>query len=83
MTTPISIIAEAIHDAECGCGQMEAAALNTASVAAGALVDDRVVANAVRALRDAGLGQAQPSHLGINDNALTEFARVVLRSVGA
>jgi hypothetical protein len=36
--------------------------------------------SAVRALREAGFGQADPSHLGMNDLTLAQIASVVLRA---
>jgi hypothetical protein len=86
IVNPITIIAEAIHDAECGCGQMEAVALNTASVAAGALVDERIVDHAASALVAAlgreGFSVVQSGEpAGVGD--LRDLAAAVLRSVGA
>ncbi len=82
---PITIIAEAIHDAECGCGQMEAVALRTASVAAGALVDDRVIDHAttalMSALRDEGCTVMQWGEPAVLAD-LRRIAAAVLRSVG-
>lgn len=81
--TPIDIIAEAIHDAECGCGQMEAVALSTAGVAVAALADERIVDHVVRALKDAGWGHDHIHGVRLLDNAqLDKIARTVLASIG-
>lgn len=75
MTTPIDIVAAAVHAAHCGCPTVEQPAYDTAQAAVGALVDPGVVLNARRALLDEGYSDT--------DNAtLHEIAEVVLRSVG-
>lgn len=79
MSKPIDIIAEAIHDAECGCGQTEAVAFSTAATAANALTDDRIVDNAAQELA----GGLLPAGVVIPTNAdRRTIALMVLRSVG-
>lgn len=46
MSNPLAIIADAIHNAECGCGKAGFAAENAAHVAAKALTDPAIVAHA-------------------------------------
>lgn len=77
VTTPIDIMAEAIHAAECGCtGAGRSAAERQARAAASALTDEAIVANAVQTLVAEGYDQV------LFEDAMTMIARAVLRSVG-
>ncbi len=82
MTNPVDIIANAIRvtrtTLHVGSGQI-------AEVAAAALTDDRIVANAVQALLDDGWRHAHEGPNGqseLSDEDLTNIARTVLGSVG-
>lgn len=84
-TNPIVILADAIHEAECGCdGAGRSAEERQAKAVAKALTDDAIVANAVQALKDDGWEQTHEGPLGIGtltDEDLANIARVVLGSV--
>ncbi len=84
MTIPIDIIADAIRDA-CGGEPPSGLARSLASVAAGALTDERIVDHAASALVAAlgreGFSVVQSGEpAGVGD--LRDLASAVLRSVG-
>lgn len=82
MTNPINILAQALRVADGGHDQGAAV---LAEVAANALTDDRIVANAVQALLDDGWRHAHEGPNGqseLSDEDLTNIARTVLGSVG-
>lgn len=76
--TPLDIIAAALHEAW---RNGQATHERQAEVAAHALLDERVVANAVQALKTEGWGRTRDGS-GIPDEDLANIARTVFRSVG-
>ncbi len=77
MTTPIDIIAAAVHAADCGCGVAGVVSRNQAEVAVNALTDERIVDHVVSELM---------CHLRfttrLDEAQMRDIARVVLHSVG-
>lgn len=81
-TNPINVIANAIRAAD---GNHTLAAGQLAEVAANALTDETIVANAVQALLEDGWRHTDEGPTGyseLTDEDLTNIARTVLRSVG-
>ncbi len=84
MTNPIDIIANAIHDGDCGCGSPGHRSRVAARSVAEALTQDAVIINAGRALA-ADTASRPDSLLHAANMTVAEYehlARVVLRSVG-
>lgn len=82
MTNPIDIIANAMRVAD---GNHTMGTGRLAEVAANALTDDQIVANAVQALIDDGWREGHEGPNGQSeqsDEDLANIARTVLRSVG-
>ncbi len=81
--TPTDIIANAIHDASCGCGSPSDSNRDLAGVVADALTQDVVIIHAARALEaDTATRPASPlAGAELTTAQYQHIARVVLRSV--
>lgn len=75
MTTPLDIVAAAVHAAQCGCPDVEQPAYDTAEVALNALTDERVVDHLVNALYRLGWG-------AVGEGTLEDMVRDAMRELG-
>ncbi len=84
MTSPIDIVAAAVHRADCGCGQPTSRNRDEAVQIAATLADERIVDHAARALAaDTASRPDSPLHAAnMTVAAYEHIAQVVLRSVG-